>query len=296
MTIPTLLSSAILSALFISTAVYAMPSPAPQVVLQKAKTTTVADELSYPARVESAVQASVVSDIDGVVVEIPKSLGEKIKSGATIMRLQHTEPGFSYTPYRVQAPVAGVISLLKVTVGSRVTRGEALALITDPARVRMQVEFTPADLTRLTLGQRGSLTVRDQSYTVEISGMSPMIDPATGTAPGQLRLIPDPKPRAGAPVAILPAGLAGVVTFKLNPRTALLLPEEALVYRTDQTFIRKVDGKNKAERQTVKVGTHHDGMVEVLSGIKVGDTIIVRASRYVKDGETVEVQPDAKNE
>jgi multidrug efflux pump subunit AcrA (membrane-fusion protein) len=57
----------------------------------------------------------------------------------------------------------------------------------------------------------------------------------------------------------------------------MLVPEEALVRSGQLTFVY-VEGENGAERRNVRVGPAEGANVEVISGLRSGDTVIVPAA------------------
>src|SRR5690606_8102331 len=108
-----------------------------------------------------------------------------------------------------RASVAGVVSAVDVTEGSRVTRGQRLAQITDPSDVRVVVEVAVSDVGALKKGMKGELEAAgsEEPFPVEVVGVSPYVDPGTGTATAELRLVREKKSTP------LPPGLVGKVRF-----------------------------------------------------------------------------------
>jgi hypothetical protein len=71
------------------------------------------------------------------------------------------------------------------------------------------------------------------------------------------------------------AGSAATLALPQGTRTSLLLPRRALIREGDLTGVRLRRG-NTAELRWIRVGGMHAAMVEVLSGLVDGDTVIVR--------------------
>jgi multidrug efflux pump subunit AcrA (membrane-fusion protein) len=257
---------------------------APVVLVEPAHVAELADLITYPARVTSKINAGVYAPNDGVITSLPVTLGRTVRAGEALLRIKNTDPVYEYVPVPVEAPVAGVISTLDVTLGARVTKGQALATITDPSKQRLVVEVPASDLGRVQSGLEGTLAVPAlgaKALPVKIAGLSPLVDPATGTATAELDVV-------GSPTA-LPLGALGKVTFATNKRQGIQVPEQAIVYRGKDTLVRIVDG-GKAKLAPVQIAETRKGLTEIASGLKDGVLVIVRASGFVADGQDVTVQ------
>ncbi len=266
---------------FISTLSRAAPVT---VTIQDIKKVEITDSLTYPGQMESNINASLYADSDGVVKKIWKVLGDKVRRGEPLVTIKHTDPIYQYAPMVMSPEVSGVVSSIKVNEGSRVSKGELLATVTDPSKVRVIIEVAAQDLKSLTSGLVGEFKIfnSDKPIAVRIKGLSPFVDPGTGTATAQLEVIQSAE--------LLPTpGLVGQVSFKVNRRMGILVPDYALVYKGNDTFVRLVQN-SKSNRVPVVTGRKQRGQVEILSGITEGDTMVERASGFVANGEEVKIE------
>lgn len=257
--------------------------PAPVVLVQPARRSDLFEVLTYPARVAPKINANVLAESEGVVAQIRTPLGTRVARGKPLLVLKHTDPVYQYAPVVITAPVSGVVSAVEVTEGTLVTKGQRLATVTDPSRVRITVEVAAVDLSKISAGLESELKVPGQTLAVKVrvQGVSPYVDPATGTALCELAVLP------GEPA--LAPGIVGQVNFKVNQHLGFTLPEHAIVYKGLETFVRIVD-KGKAKYLSVKLGAKSRGNVEVATGLNEGMTVIERANGYVGEGEAVTVQ------
>ncbi len=261
------------------------PGP-PLVFVEKMKSAALHDELTYPARLVSKTSAALLAETDGVVRKISAPLGRAVKREETVLTIANTDPIYEYAPMAVRSPVAGVVSSVEVTEGSRVAKGQRLASVTDPAQVKILVEVAAADLFAITRGLSGELSVNSQVKPINVTviGMSPFVDPGTGTATVELSLV-DTKSKVP-----LPPGLVGKVSFKVREHQGLQLPESAVVYRGRLPAVRVVES-GKARYAPVTLGPSRQGLVEISQGVKEGAEVILRSSAFVAEGEEVKVQP-----
>lgn len=269
-------------AILFSTQSFASSAPEITVFTQTAKPQQIFKVLTFPARVESKVNAVVRSESDGAVTEILKPLGSHVNRGETVAILRHTDPVYEYAPVAVVSSVSGVISDVAITKGSLVNKGDAILTITDPAQLRIKIEVTALDLNFVHRGLSGDLLIpgRPTPVAIAVSGVSPAIDPMLGTATAELTVI--------SKKAAIASGMVGRVEFQVNRREGFLLPDYSIVYQGDKTFVRLVkDGK--ASKVPVQLGERNQGQVEVVKGLSAEDVVINRASRFVNDGAIVKV-------
>ncbi len=271
-------------AIFTMQLAYAAPMPPPTVFTEKATQSAIFSVLTFPARVTSTVNAVVRCEADGIVSKIVRGLGSKVRRGETIAIIRHTDPVYEFVPLNVVASVDGVVSDVAVTPGSLVNKGDPIVTVTDPKRMRVVIEVAALDLTTIRAGVKGELSIPGMFLPigVEVTGVSPSIDPMIGTATCELGVEKNS-------IGKVFAGMSGRVQFKVNQHQGFLLPDFAIVYKGSNAFVRLVkDGK--AVKFPVKLGDRRQGQVEILSGLKAGDEVINRASRFVAEGEAVKVE------
>ena len=262
------------------------PPKAPMVMTEQAEAKPLFDSLLYPGRVDAGSQAAVLSETDGLVTTIKTALGRAVQKGDVLMLIENPDPVYRYAPVSVTAPVGGVISFLDANLGNRVERGRKLAIIADVRSVKILVEATSTDLANLRVGQSGEFTWGDKSATVKISAISPVVDPATGTATVELA------PSGGD--RLMP-GLMGRVEFRVRERKGIEVADSAIVFKGTDPYLRVVSG-NVAHWKPVKTGTSAGGMTEILDGVKSGEQIIIRATAFISDGNPVQVEAARKDE
>lgn len=275
----------------------------PVVFVLTAETIELSEVLAYPARVEPRIRAAVVAETDGVVTRILAPLGSQVKAKSSLLMIKNTDPVYSYAPLVVTSAVAGVVSRVEVTEGSRVSRGDKLLLVTDPEQVRIAVEVTAQDLKYISPGQKAELKTQSsvESIPLRVKGVSPFVDPATGTASCELELDRNaqggraPGTKGSVAPSLPPLGILGRVYFRANVRKGISVPDSAITYRGKDPFIRIVES-GKAKLMAVDIGRKESGQVEILKGLKSGDSFVERASGFVADGEEVEIKMNEKNE
>lgn len=262
---------------------FAEPAPSNAIVFGKiVKVENFSDELSYPARVVPKINSTVLADADGVVTQLPAILGQKVSARQTLVVITHTDPVYQYAPMKVLSPISGVVSAVNVAEGSQVNKGDKLASVTDPKKLRVVIEAPAEDLGSLHKGIPAEFRVTGGSepIAVKLQGVSPFVDPSTGTATCEFDV--------NSPRSALAPGIVGRIVMSVHQRTGIRIPEYAIIYRNQSPFARIYEN-GKVRFSALKLGKKQDGFVEILSGIKEKETVVERASRFVADGEAVQL-------
>ena len=204
----------------------------------------------------------------------------------------------SFGQTRLTAPFDGVVARRNVKIG-QLANSSAFQIV-DLSALKVVVDLPERDVGRVAVGQRVQL---ESAYDPELRGegrvtrISPVIDATTGTfratvevqegalRPGQFvntRIEVDR--RSGVPVVPRDALLwvdGRPVVFVMIPASP---PEEAEVGE-DPGFV--------AARKLLEIGLLDDEGAEVLSGVALGDEVIVIGQSNLKDGARVRAAEDA---
>jgi multidrug efflux pump subunit AcrA (membrane-fusion protein) len=122
-----------------------------------------------------------------------------------------------------------------------------------------------------------------------------VVDPATATANVRLTLRPKAvASRSAQTAAPPPIGTAVRADIVTDVRTGVItIPANAIVRDGGQTFAFIVGSDNKAHRHEVKLGVVSETTAEIVSGVSLGDNVIVRGHEALPDGATVRPEDSA---
>ena len=187
----------------------------------------------------------------------------------------------------VRAPFAGTLGQRQVELGQYVTPGQTLVELIDLSRMVTEFRVPQRTLASVQPGAKLTFTTdafADRSFAGEVRFIAPQIDPKTRSFLVRAEL--------QVPGRELLPGLFGHVQLETGtPRNLLTLPETALVRELTGSFVYRIeDGKARLTR--VETGTSYQGRVEVRSGLKDGDQVVLTGQFKLKDGDPVtDVQP-----
>jgi RND family efflux transporter MFP subunit len=205
---------------------------------------------------------------------------------ANVRRLHDLE-GFK----RIVAPFSGVVTRRNVDVGDLIDAGNggvSRALFTlaqtDPLRVYVYVPQTYAGLVRV--GETIAVTQSEMPgvrFRGTVSRTAGAIDTGTRTLQVEVSL-PNHEGR------LLP-GAYVQLDLPVGNSNNLLAPSNSLLFRPEGPRVATVDADGRVHLQPVTIGRDFGQSVELLSGIQVGDQLILNPADSLAEGDLVNFQP-----
>jgi len=159
--------------------------------------------------------------------------------------------------------------------------GGVLTLV-DDARIKIVVEVTQGDIGRLRRGQRAVVKVGNGAAG-EAEGVVSVVNAAADPLSKKFRV----EVAAPNPDRLLRPGTFGSVEFEITSHdNALAVPQKAVF---DDKYIYIVEG-GKAVKREVALGLKNTTLIEVVSGLKEGESVIVEGAFGLTDGAPVEIR------
>jgi RND family efflux transporter MFP subunit len=189
---------------------------------------------------------------------------------------------------QVVAPYDGTITERKIDIGNLVTAGSASTTTplyriaqTDPLRVFVDVPQSSA----------GELMKAGVPAEIRSSGSSSGVFSGTITRSAesinaQARTMRVEVDMPNANHALLPGTYVNVA-FKLQPRGLVEVPAAALIFRPKATQVARVDTNGKIDFQDVTIARDNGSLVELGSGVKPGDRLVLNISSQIAEGQSV---------
>lgn len=174
----------------------------------------------------------------------------------------------------LRAPVAGVIISRDAVVGQPVTAEQTIASIADLREVWFLGRVFEKDLGRLRVGAQAEVELNaypKERFAGSVEYLGQQVDPVARTVTARVRLAN----RDG----ILRIGLFGSAHVSVNEDTkkgpVLVVPRTALAELNNKTvvFVRHAD--DDFELHEVVVGESAPGKVEIVSGLREGEAVVV---------------------
>jgi len=173
----------------------------------------------------------------------------------------------------IRSSVSGYVVEKNLVEGSAFQSGQRLYRIARLSNVWVEAEVYEYELPLVREGQRATVTLPympERHFDAEVAYVYPTLDPKTRTA--RLRLeIPNPD------LGLRPDMYANV-RLHVDRGEALVVPQSAVLYAGERSFVFRALGEGRFRPQPVEVGLRSGEEVEILSGLEPGEEIVTSAT------------------
>ena len=185
----------------------------------------------------------------------------------------------------IRAPFAGVVSARPVNAGDVIESGTVLFEVLDPTTMYVESAVPSADLGMVPVGAAVSFRVTgysDQTFQGRVERVNPAADPTTRQVPVFVAIQNDDRK--------LVAGLFAEGRVAPSDGPTLLVPSAAVERINGAAGVVRLVGGH-IERRPVETGRQDgDGtLVEIRSGLTLGDTVVLGVSRSLRTGTAARV-------
>jgi membrane fusion protein, multidrug efflux system len=187
----------------------------------------------------------------------------------------------------LKAESAGVINEKLISTGQFVTAGMAVATMVDTRRLKLSFTVAEAEAARLTAASPITFHVKGQpgrTFEARMYHRGESADPATR----MLRCLAWVDNADGA----LQPGFFADVSIDLESRANAIVVPQTAVLPTDRGFIGFVlEGGDRVRERSLRLGLHtRDDAVEILEGLRPGETVVTRGTAVLTDGARVSAE------
>ena len=187
----------------------------------------------------------------------------------------------------IRAPFAGRITERTVKLGQHVKPGDPLFSVADFDPLIAKIFLPEKDVYGLSEGRDVRITVK-ANEAVRFPGRIRQISPVVDTATGTVKVTIEAASQASAEVR--PGAFVTIEIVRETHARAVLVPREAIIRELQEAYVFVVKGE-VAEKRTVALGLEEAEQVEALSGLAVGDQVIVAGQGGLKDGTPIKIIP-----
>lgn len=180
---------------------------------------------------------------------------------------------------QVVAPTDGVITAKKMDIGSMAVPGVPLLVLEDDSSYTLEADVDESIAGKIVIGTITDIRVDSLGTSIKgiVTEVAPAIDPATRKLHIKIAVKGDG----------LKSGLYAQVKIPTNKKETIVVNKTAIVEKGQLTGVYVVDAQGLIVYRIVRMGKQYDQQVEILSGINVGEKIIVEAHEKVVDGGVV---------
>lgn len=183
----------------------------------------------------------------------------------------------------ITAPISGFINNDFVTMGQFLADGSPVCVIVNNSTLKIDIKVTDHEVYDLKKGQKVFVSVQafpDKKFYGIITFIADKADAAM---------------KFGVEVTLkndvnvhLKSGLYAEVELPIKSEDKLIIRKEAITGSMEKPSVYVVVN-GKAEKRSIVIGQSNDTRIEVLSGLKKGELIIVSGQLNLNDGDEVNI-------
>ncbi len=180
----------------------------------------------------------------------------------------------------MRSPVSGVVVERSVLAGQRLMPGEIAYEIVDLSRVWIEGEVFEPDLPSVRVGQRVTAefpALPGEARSGRISYVYPTLNPETRTARVRVEM-------ANRDLRLKP-GMYATFRFSAQTEPVVNVPRSAVLVTGERSVVFVRDSIGTLTPREVTRGRATDDRVEILSGLKRGETVVASAT-FLVDAES----------
>jgi RND family efflux transporter MFP subunit len=183
-----------------------------------------------------------------------------------------------YNDTKITTPISGVVTSRMVDVGNYVNKTMVVANVVDISKLKVKLNVAESDVFKLKVGDKVQISTDVYpgiSFTGKIETVSDKGDEAH-TYPVEIIF-------SNSKEYPLKAGMFGKVTFNsISKGEKLLIPRDALIgsIKDPQVFVVE---NGLAKLRNIIVGSSYNNDLEILSGLKEGEKVVVNGQNNLAD-------------
>lgn len=210
--------------------------------------------------------------------ETVRNLQDRFTGNEALLREAEIQLGFT----EIRAPFEGVVSRKWVNAGDLAAPGQPLLEVEGAGGFEVEAGIPESLAGALTPAATLVCDVPGGRFSGVLREVSPAADAATRTIQVKLAVPAGAAVRSGQFVRIqIPGSLVRVV----------LVPAEAVSPRGQMERVFVAGDGNRAVLRLVKTGGARDSRIEILSGLNVGERVVIAPPATLHEGQLLEVQP-----
>jgi RND family efflux transporter MFP subunit len=215
---------------------------------------------------------------------VSSSALESYEAQDVAAREQFSRAAKNLSRTRIVSPVTGRVDNRLVSVGDWIELGKPVFQLSTSEHLRVRLPFPETVASRIKVGQEVRLTT-PTAPDKAVNGKIEQVRPAVGGSSRSFDAIVDvANPGDWKPGS----SVNGEVVIETHAG-AVVVPEQSVVLRPAGTVVYAVENGQAAQRK-VRTGTKRGGYIEVVDGLRAGETVAMDGAGFLTDKAKVAVK------
>jgi cobalt-zinc-cadmium resistance protein CzcA len=195
-------------------------------------------------------------------------LGTEPDTAARVLKERKIDPYVT-----VRSPKTGIIIERDINPGEMADPSKNLFVLADLSEVWLVANVFEKDISSIKVDQTAAVIIDSlpgHAFPARIIYVGSQVDPTTRTLPIRAN-VPNPGFH-------LKPGMFARLTINVDQVSSLLVPKSSILTKGDKTFVYVADNPTNFEERDVQVGTQDGNGVEIKSGLKAGEKVVVQGA------------------
>lgn len=206
----------------------------------------------------------------------------KIDFGLKQAKVQQKLHNENLSNTKLYAPISGVLLKRLAEPGEIVATGTPILVLSDISKVKVNAYIPEYQLNAIKIGQMGEVRIAaiDQKFLGKVIEVGAVADATTRAFTVKLE-VNNPN------LNIRPGMIAEVNFSDIEQKNILAIPATAILRTPDGQPYVYVAENQKAFKRNVSVGAVYAGKIEILSGLAVGDDLVIGGQQKLTNGSDI---------
>jgi RND family efflux transporter MFP subunit len=217
------------------------------------------------------------------ILDQRQSATRQAEARLVVLRARRDEAVARLAQTRILAPSDGIVARVSVRLGAVSAVGQEMFRVIRDGRLELEARVPELELASVAPGQGAVIRHGGREITGEVRLIMPVVSPET---------------RLGAVRIALPAdsglrpGMFARAEIQGPAREVVVAPASALVFRegAPQAFVLP-EGSERVEMRRLVAGARHEGMVEIIEGLRPGERVVTAGAGFLVNGDLVRIAP-----
>jgi multidrug efflux pump subunit AcrA (membrane-fusion protein) len=236
-------------------------------------------------------QVSIFPTMSGKLVEARIGIGDRVNRGNVVAMVDPSRPGEVYSFSPVISTIAGTVLQAPYSVGDTISTQSALFVVGDLSALRVETFVPERFVSAVRQGLRAQVSLESipgETFFAEVDEVSPVLEPASRTLRIRLRFI-DQQGRVVIDPRIKAGMFATLSLVTMTRSNVPVIPRSSVINTYGSWIVFTVDENNIARRHELELGIENEEQFEVLSGVSLGDKVVVQGQNFLTDGDPVRI-------
>lgn len=182
----------------------------------------------------------------------------------------------------IRSPFSGTIGFRHISPGDYLQPNSLVAKLVDASKLKLEFSIPEKYKNRPLKGSSIEFTTEgdNNTYNAKIYAIDPIIDQKTRTM--TLRALFNNSAGRISP------GMSARVMVGKKTGTTIMIPTQAIVPDTDSRKVWIVEQGDAVSRSVV-TGVRNEDMIEIKSGLSVGDSVVITGLMQIKEGAKLQI-------